>query len=48
MKIIVMYVNVEDDDSKNVEDDSKSDSIENSVENSIENSVCWCFDEASE
>ena len=27
-------------DSKNVEDDSKSDNIENSV--------CWCFDEASE
>lgn len=29
-----------DNDSKNVEDDSKSDSIENSV--------YWCFDEASE
>lgn len=40
MKIIVMYINVFDNDSKNVEDDSKSDSIENSV--------CWCFDEASE
>lgn len=34
-----MYINV-DNDSKNVEDDSKSDSIENSV--------CWGFDEASE
>lgn len=30
MKIIVMYI-VEDNDSKNVEDNSKSDSIENSV-----------------
>lgn len=29
MKIIVMYINVFDNDSKNVEDDSKSDSIEN-------------------
>ena len=47
MKIIVMYINVlimAEDDSKNVEDDSKSDS----KSDSIENSVCWCFDEASE
>lgn len=29
--MIVMYINVFDNDSKNVEDDSKSDSIENSV-----------------
>lgn len=40
MKIIVMYINVFDNDSKNAEDDSKSDSIENSV--------YWCLDEASE
>lgn len=39
-----MCINVFDNDSKNVEDDSKSDS----KSDSNENSVCWCFDEASE
>ena len=34
MKIIVMYINVEDDDSKNVEDDRKRDEDDNSKRDS--------------
>ena len=47
IRVIVMYVGVFDEDSKNVEDDSENVD-EDSERDSIENGVCWCDSEASE